>query len=406
MAQLGPRPWTVFIRRSFSWANRTLSEASFVHATNSIAGTVFCAQNDGNPKSNAKPLVYAKTFREFMACIAVADLVVTPDTGPLHVASGLAKPIIAIEQCNNTEFRVNDQTDYTVVASGLKCAPCHDFVCAIHLGKPPCQNIDSEEIAKAANRRLAVMGKGGVSALIPVCNPSARAARCIEHVKDQVGEVVVSLDAGAIWNHESARIVRGNGKRRGYGKTCNRGARETINDWILMLNDDCFLHRDAVSEMLKAAQSMERVAIVGCLLRYPDGTIQHGGQGRGVGDIGFGHIDHRQKNPTIKQTVECESVTFAAALVNRQAFYEAGGFDERYDCYSEDTDLCMKVRRAGWKVLYCPTATGIHDESQSTTSHAKERMLRESDMIFRDKWEPYFRLNMPGSNGTNWKGTK
>lgn len=403
MQPIGPRPWVIFIRRSFSWPNRTLDQHEFVSAVNAIKGTVFCAQNDQHPQANAKPLDHVKRFRQLMAAINVADLVVTPDTGPLHVAAALGKPIVVLEQCNDTTLRVNDQTDWWAVDTGLECAPCHEFTCPLDAKRPPCQKVDGKRIADAVNTRLAASGQNRVSAVIPVYNPQPRLQKCILAIAGQVDEVIVALDGEAKFSHPNVTSVESTGKRLGYGKTCNRGARYTKNDWILFLNDDCYLQPGAVHAMLQAAD--ERTAIVGCLLRYPDGTIQHGGQGRMRGDIGFGHIDHRMREARIKHAVEAESVTFAAAFVRRSAFYEVAGFDERYDCYSEDTDLCMKVRRAGWKVVYTPLAEGIHDESQTTTP-MKAKLLNDASEIFRQKWEPYFRNNPPGKLGTNWEGTK
>jgi N-acetylglucosaminyl-diphospho-decaprenol L-rhamnosyltransferase len=100
-----------------------------------------------------------------------------------------------------------------------------------------------------------------------------------------------------------------------------------------------------------------------------------------------------------------ECVTFAAALVRRSAFFQVGGFDEEYDCYSEDVDLCMKLRRAGWKVVYNPQATGIHEESQSTTTE-KNKMLAASHAILRRKWGAFFSGNPLGKLGTNFAGTQ
>jgi GT2 family glycosyltransferase len=85
-----------------------------------------------------------------------------------------------------------------------------------------------------------------------------------------------------------------------------------------------------------------------------------------------------------------EAVTFAAALVRRDVFYQVRGFDEEYDCYWEDADFCMKARASGWSVWYTPHANGIHDESQST-SELKNRMLEHGSRIFSRKWSSYFK---------------
>jgi GT2 family glycosyltransferase len=185
--------------------------------------------------------------------------------------------------------------------------------------------------------------------------------------------------------------------KTGFGKTCNRGARASKGRFILFLNDDLYLSPGAVRQ-LKAVASQDRVAIVGGLWRYPDGTIQHGGGHRGHGDVGFGHLDWKKTEPTLIEPTEMEFVTAACMLVRREAFYQVGAFGEEFGNYSEDADLCMKVRQAGWKVMYNPRATAIHDESQ-TTKPEKNEMLKAAHIVFRQKWQRYFSHNPPGQVG-------
>ena len=135
--------------------------------------------------------------------------------------------------------------------------------------------------------------------------------------------------------------------------------------------------------MLKCFQD-PKVAVVGCKTRYPNGKLYFAGSHRPRGSINYGHIqDHRYTSP-----VEQEFVNFAAAIVRRDVFFSVGGFDERYDCYAEDADLCLRVRKAGWKVMFTPDATGIHDESR-TTSPTKMAMLNKANELFDKRWREH-----------------
>ncbi len=133
----------------------------------------------------------------------------------------------------------------------------------------------------------------------------------------------------------------------------------------------------------------DRVGIVGCRIWSPDGTIWHGGMRR-IGWPLFGHIDHNRKYPTIHSPKQMDAVTFCAVLVKRRTYFDCLGFDQRFDCYSEDVDLCLTARSRGWLVMYNPNAEAIHDESSSSTPDQKQAMELESRGTFVSKWRHRF----------------
>jgi len=410
-----PRPWVVLCTRSVAWKTRTLNPSVWNMVVPQIPGSVFIGITDleqlsGNHE-NLKVTDWAKTFREFAAVIANADLVITVDTGSMHVAAALGKPIVAIEQSIDIDLRLNNQVDYAAVGSLPDCSPCNEFSCKLpgYKDAPLCQWCDPSHLLWAAKEKLDILTNGKVSAIIPVYKDTPRLARCIGAVKHQVSDIIVPLDGKCTLSDEpsigDALVLypESPGKRLGYGKNCQRAARLAQGEYLLFLNDDCYLDGDAVERMRRVLNENADVAVVGCKLRYPDGKIQHGGMVRSV--AGYGHIDHLKVHGSIRDVTEMEAVTFAAALVRRSAFFEVGGFDEEYDCYSEDVDLCMKLRRAGWRVMYQPAASGVHEESQSTTAE-KHKMLAASHVILRRKWGAFFSGNSLGSLGKNFSGTQ
>lgn len=408
-----PRPWVVLCTRSVAWKTRTLNPSVWNMVVPQIPGSVFIGITDleqlsGNP-GNLKVTDWARTIREFAAVIANADLVITVDTGPMHIAAALGKPIVAIEQSISINFRLNNQVDYAVVGSLPECSPCNEFACNLPGFKdaPPCQWCEPMHLLWVAKEKLDILTNGKVSAIIPVYKDTPRIARCIGAVKHQVNDIIVPLDGTCTLSSnpklEDVLLLEAPGKRLGYGKNCQRAARLAKGEYLLFLNDDCYLDGNAVERMKQVLKNNADVAVVGCLLRYPDGKIQHGGMFRSKD--GYGHIDHMKAQGSIREVTEMEAVTFAAALVRRSAFFEVGGFDEEYDCYSEDVDLCLKLRRAGWKVMYQPAAMGLHEESQSTTAE-KQKMLAASHVILRRKWGAFFSGNPLGQLGKNFSGTQ
>lgn len=400
LAQLAPhpKPWVMICPRSNSHINRTVQDALWTEIAGKINGTCFWTANHAPAPPGIVDLNCRHVDR-LIHYIAHCDVMCSVDSGPLHIACALGKPAVAIEQASSPEVHISDQRDFVVVKPQLTCLNCQDTVCKLHLGNPPCQIIDSDLVANAVNWKVSGIYNDTISAAICIFRPPAsRLNRCITHVIDQVDEVVVSVDGegiipdGAIRNPKIKYVRNRFGRRLGYAKNMNHCVRHTSGRWVLLLNDDVFLAADAVEKMREVAS--DDVGLVGQLLRYPDGTIQHGGTYRNPGDIGFGHLDHKVVNPRITEPVEMENITLASALVLRKAFYQIHGFDELYDCYCEDNDLCMKIRQAGWRIIYQPQATGIHEESQTTRLLPDIRKTMErSCRIFGEKWSWYFSMN-------------
>jgi GT2 family glycosyltransferase len=239
----------------------------------------------------------------------------------------------------------------------------------------------------------------GVAVVIPIYRPSNEMlSRCLECVLPQVDEIIVTRQGDGIvpeglLTHEKIRHVVTPELDIGFGKNVNFGMTHTTKDHVLILNDDVYLAPDAVSKMMEVMKP--GVGIVGHLNRYPDGTIHHGGklmlhQLNGQ----HPHVDYRKRETSIKQPVEMENTNAASMLVNRNAFFKIGGFDERFKFFCEDDDLCLRMRQNGWAVWYTPFATGIHDGHQETSRRPDlETIKQESNRLYLNLWGWYYNLN-------------
>jgi GT2 family glycosyltransferase len=135
---------------------------------------------------------------------------------------------------------------------------------------------------------------------------------------------------------------------------------------------------------------------------YPDDTIQHAGVVLGVGGIaqhafrGFPAEDPgvcRQ----LQVTRNYSSVTGACLLTRRDVFEQVGGFDEeRLPVTFNDVDLCLKLHRAGYLIVYTPYAKLYHHESATRRPSVE---AREGD-VMRERWpellerDPYYNPNL------------
>lgn len=163
-------------------------------------------------------------------------------------------------------------------------------------------------------------------------------------------------------------------ENRGYGAACNRGARETSRPLILFLNSDAVVQPGAVASLVAALDSDPRAAAVGPRLENPDGRLQPSIQrlpslrriffeSSGLAYLSGGRGPFRGHSATredhsLARTVE--SLRGAALLVRRSAFEQAGGFDETFFLYAEETDLMARWRRLGWRLLFEPSARVVH----------------------------------------------
>lgn len=153
---LFPRPWIVLAHMSWQAPNRTVPEDIWHRVRDrSPSATWF------NPTSHPLRAPFLSSgnglFSGVIASIAHADLVVTVDSGPLHVAAALGKPMVAIQQGWNVSLRIPPGCEYRVVRAPVDCSPCNMHSCPIPgavLAKPCCQEFDAREIAEAVEEML------------------------------------------------------------------------------------------------------------------------------------------------------------------------------------------------------------------------------------------------------------
>jgi GT2 family glycosyltransferase len=392
-----PRPWVFVCPRSDFYKVRTVPDWIWERAATKINGTKFWIARHPAPKNFID--LKAVHFESVIQWLTAADLLVTVDTGPMHVAAALGIPMVVISQSSSPELHLNDQNDFISIAPKLDCLNCQKNICPIADNLPPCQTIDPEFIAQWANARLRSKFSEDVSAIVPIYQPDVNVLnRCLQCVLPQVSEVIVTGEGysrvpdGAL-QHPKIRYVQKPDCRIGYGRNTNFGARHSNGKYLLTLNDDVFLDPDAVEKMKQEMKS--DVGMVAHLLRYPDGRIYHAGVDRKPGMKDWYHIDHLQLDATFQQVTELENVCGTSVMIRRDVFFGIDGFDEEFFLYSEDNDLAMRVRRAGWKIMYTPFATGIHLGHQSSNKiGGAGKFIADSNRLFHKKWEPYLRHNL------------
>lgn len=194
-----------------------------------------------------------------------------------------------------------------------------------------------------------------------------------------------------------------------YPRLINLGARHARGKVLVTLNNDIeAFEPDWLNEMVAQA-SRAGVGVVGCLLLYPDHSVQHAGVIVGLSGVaGHMYADAKPGDPgycgRILVTQDLSAVTGACHVMWKFKFDSLGGLDERHLAVAyNDIDFCLRVREAGMRVIYTPHARLRHRHSASRGSDVRpERLIsftwereymrtRWAKLIFDD---PFFNPNL------------
>ena len=194
-----------------------------------------------------------------------------------------------------------------------------------------------------------------------------------------------------------------------YSKINNFGVVQAKGEYILLLNNDTeMIEPDSIKEMLDVCMRPD-VGIVGAKLLYEDNTIQHAGVIIGFGGVA-GHAfigQDRDDNGYFSRIISVQdlsAVTAACLMVRRSVFDEVEGLNEEFKVAFNDIDFCLKVRKAGYLVVYNPYAQFYHYESKSRgqeDSADKVARFQQEIGLFGERWgellehgDPYYNPNL------------
>lgn len=191
-----------------------------------------------------------------------------------------------------------------------------------------------------------------------------------------------------------------------YSAINNFGIARAKGRYIICLNNDMEVITPGWVEELLGVCQREEVGVVGCRLYYPDDTIQHAGIVVGIGGVAGslfvgmkrGHGGYLHKADLMQ---DLSAVTAACMMVKREAFQKAGGFEEKLAVAFNDVDFCLKVKEAGYLVVYDPYAELYHDESKtrgSEDTREKVRRFQTEIEYMRGRWTDILKNGDPCYN--------
>lgn len=178
----------------------------------------------------------------------------------------------------------------------------------------------------------------------------------------------------------------------------NAAAATCSSDYLLFLDNDTeVISENAISAMLASCMRKD-VGVVGAKMLYPDDTIQHAGILVGAyGSAGSIGVDLPRNDQGYMKRLKCSSnvsaVSGSAMMVRKSIFDSVGGFDERFKVSCYDVDFCLRVNKAGYRVVFNGSVELYHQEN-ATSGHSlsKDECLRaeRERALFRYRWAEYF----------------
>lgn len=207
---------------------------------------------------------------------------------------------------------------------------------------------------------------------------------CLKSVKSAAGNLehkIIVLDS-EVEDEESGQIKEEFNeikyfpfkKNVGYAKLINNGLKEAEGEYILIINADIILEKDALEKMIEYLERHPETGILGpkllnfngsvqdsCFRFYKFSTIFSRRTIWGKTPWGKKELEYfLMKDFNHQEIREVDWLLGASLMVRRKAFQEVGPMDERFFLYFEDVDWCRRFKEKGWKLLYFPPARMNH----------------------------------------------
>jgi GT2 family glycosyltransferase len=191
-----------------------------------------------------------------------------------------------------------------------------------------------------------------------------------------------------------------------FAKSVNFGLMKVLDEDILLLNDDCYVEANTISNVIKSIRPDD--GVVGALLRYSDGRVQHNG---GVLQTNFlrimlkdtisgaplysirSYLKARKLHTRYIRSyhnfstkpIKLHYVTGAFFFIKNRAFKDVGYFDENFINGFEDLDYCLRMRNFGYGVRVEESSEAVHEEHASLVTH--EGHYFDNLIWFNQKWD-------------------
>ena len=276
-------------------------------------------------------------------------------------------------------------------------------------------HVESGPFPGAYHTRRAVDNAPKVSIIIPLRDRAPMLRRCVDSLSVDSGHqafevILVHTDSvgpetravvDTLLQQPRVRVVEHPGLFN-WSALNNAAARTGDGDRLLFLESDVVAQGGNWIDALAEQAQRPDVGAVGCRLLHPGGTLEHAGVVLGMqgltGNVMSGlpraYAGYMGWAGVVR---ECSAVSAACMMYRREVFEELGGFDEAYTLELGDVDFCLRLQRAGYRVVFTPHAELVHHRSHSMgtpgSSHDRQAFLGAWSETVR-KGDPFYNENL------------
>ncbi len=152
-----------------------------------------------------------------------------------------------------------------------------------------------------------------------------------------------------------------NKENLGFAEGNNIGARHATGDYLLFLNNDTVVDENMINELVKVAESDDKIAILGPKIYFYDRRNVIWFAGGKLKTYGTTHYGFNEKDVGQHDKIrDVDFVTGCALMIRKSMAKKIGLFDPFFFIYYEDLDLSLRAREAGYRVIYAPKAVMWH----------------------------------------------
>lgn len=314
------------------------------------------------------------------------------DTAALHIAAAVGVPTLGIFGPSAPVSWAPRGDQHSVVSKSYACVPCRQKGCRNSEISRCLTELTFEDIQPRVDHTLfalqqlndmpmvaaredqrpivhsvSVVEDNLISILVVNYNTVDMLHRCLQSVRQQNGidyEIVVvdnaSIDGSQNMVRENFPWVRliTNKENCGFSRANNQAIGESRGRYYFFLNPDTELKKDALATMAEFMDRNPDVGLAGSRILNPDLTPQP--------SVELSYPGERYARKELRGlSGNIAWVLGAAMIARRQVIETVGGFDETFFLYGEDLDLCLKIRKLGWRIGYIPQSVVIHWGGQS-----------------------------------------
>jgi len=196
-----------------------------------------------------------------------------------------------------------------------------------------------------------------------------------------------------------------NKKNLGYAKANNKGIKKAKGKYILLLNSDTLLNKNTLFKIIEFMEKNKEYAAVTCKVELSNGQIDpachRGFPTPWAAFTYFSTLEkifsqskifgqYHQTWKDLSQIHQVDVISGAFFMIRKDVFEKVGFLDERFFMYAEDIDLCLRLKKKGYKIAYNPGTKIIHYKKSSGRKKGKGKEITQKDVVIRRKSSKYF----------------